>query len=89
MVKRTWETVWERFRAGKHVSVTGSKALPSAPSNFQVLYVYGGLTQAESVLGRLALPGDAVTGAARHQGVSTGTPTTEWQARPQHVDRVV
>jgi tetratricopeptide (TPR) repeat protein len=47
------------------------------------------LTQAESVLGRLALPGDAVSGAARRQGASPGAPTTEWQDRPQHVDRVV
>jgi tetratricopeptide (TPR) repeat protein len=39
MAQNTWETVWERVRAGKHVIVTGAGALPVAPSDLQVLYV--------------------------------------------------
>ena len=39
MAKDTWDSVWERVRAGRHTMVIGPALLPPGPSDVQVLHV--------------------------------------------------
>jgi hypothetical protein len=40
MAQETWEAVWERVRAGKHVVVIGPGMLPAAPRDLQVFAMH-------------------------------------------------
>jgi hypothetical protein len=72
MARNTWEMVWERVRAGKHVIVTGAGTLPAAPHDLQVLSVNcqalpagasvldAVLRKLEQLLGEALLPAEPV-----------------------------
>jgi hypothetical protein len=71
MVTNTWEAVWARVRAGKHVIITGAARLPPAPSDLLVISVsceaFGAsnsvlqvvLRKLEQLLGEALLPSES------------------------------